>query len=64
MELAAASAKEAGIPKQNVFLLEGELPRYITVQDLIRIGKSYGKSCQVPAFKFHQKKRIKMCTNF
>jgi len=45
IELAAALAKEAGIPKQNVFLLEGELPGYITVQDLIRIGKSYGKSC-------------------
>ena len=42
MEVAAASAKEAGIPKQNVFLLEGELPGYITIQDLIRIGKSYG----------------------
>jgi 4-coumarate--CoA ligase len=31
MELAAASAKEAGIPKQNVFLLEGELPGYVTI---------------------------------
>ena len=28
MEVAAASAKEAGIPKQNIFLLEGELPGY------------------------------------
>ncbi|OCL01262.1 4-coumarate-CoA ligase 2 [Glonium stellatum] len=51
MEVAAASAKEAGIPKQNVFLLEGELSGYTTIQDLIRIGKSYGESGQVPAFK-------------
>lgn len=28
MEVAAASAKEAGIPKQNIILLEGELPGY------------------------------------
>lgn len=59
MELVAASAKEAGIPKQNVFLLYGELPGYITVQDLIRIGKSYGKSCQVPAFKIPPEKKNK-----
>jgi len=51
MEVAAVLAKEAGIPKQNVFLLKGELPGYITIQDLIRIGKSYGESGQVPAFK-------------
>ena len=43
MEVAAASVKEAGIPKQNVFLLEGDLPGYITIQDLIRIEKSYGE---------------------
>ncbi|KAF2195282.1 CoA ligase-like protein [Zopfia rhizophila CBS 207.26] len=51
MEVAAASAKAAGLPQQNVFLLEGELPGYTTVQELIRIGKSYGESGQAPAFK-------------
>jgi len=63
MELVAASAKEAGILKQNVFLLDGELPGYITIQDLIRIRKSYGESGQVPAFKLPPKKRIKICTD-
>lgn len=61
MEVAAASAKGAGIPKQNAFLLEGELPGYITIQDLIRIGKSYGESGQ--RSNFHQEKRIKMCAD-
>ncbi|CAE6997725.1 hypothetical protein CFE70_000539 [Pyrenophora teres f. teres 0-1] len=51
MEIAAASAKAAGLPQSNVFLLEGELPGYTTVQDLIRMGESYGESGQSPAFK-------------
>jgi 4-coumarate--CoA ligase len=50
MEIAAASAKAAGLPQSNVFLLEGELPGYTTVQDLIRIGESHGEN-QTPAFK-------------
>jgi acyl-CoA synthetase (AMP-forming)/AMP-acid ligase II len=33
MEIAAASAKAAGLPQSNVFLLEGELPGYTTIQD-------------------------------
>ncbi|EDU41434.1 CaiC Acyl-CoA synthetase AMP-forming AMP-acid ligase II [Pyrenophora tritici-repentis] len=51
MEIAAASAKAAGLPQSNVFLLEGELPGYTTVQDLIRMGESYGEPGQSPAFK-------------
>ena len=64
MEVAAASTKEAGIPKQNVFFLEGELPRYVTIQDLIRIGKSYGESGQVPAFKLPPGKKNKDVCGF
>jgi 4-coumarate--CoA ligase len=51
MKIAAASAKAAGLPQSNVFLLEGELPGYTTVQDLIKIGESYGKDNQTPSFK-------------
>ncbi|KAF2134627.1 acetyl-CoA synthetase-like protein [Dothidotthia symphoricarpi CBS 119687] len=51
MDIAAASAKAAGLPQSNVFLLEGELGEYTTVQDLIRIGKSFGDEGQTPAFK-------------
>lgn len=50
MEVATAAAKNAGLPRENLFLLEGDLPGYTTIQDLIRIGKSYGAS-QSPAFK-------------
>ena len=40
MEVAAASAKEAGILKQNLFLLEGELPGYKNWEEIWRIGSS------------------------
>ena len=59
MEIAAASAKAAGLPQSNVFLLEGELPGYTTVQDLIRMGESYGESGQAPAFKLPPGKKNK-----
>ena len=59
MEIAAASAKAAGLPQSNVFLLEGELPGYTTVQDLIRMGDSYGESGQAPAFKLPPGKKNK-----
>ncbi|KAF2853887.1 4-coumarate-CoA ligase 2 [Plenodomus tracheiphilus IPT5] len=57
MEIASASAKAAGLPQSNVFLLEGELPGYTTVQDLIRAGESYGESGQAPAFKLPPSKK-------
>lgn len=64
MGVAAASAKEAGIPKENVFLLEGELPGYTTIQDLIRIGKGYGDGGQTPAFKIPPGKKNKDVCGF
>lgn len=51
MEVASQSAEAAGLPKSNVFLLEGELPGYTTVQELIEIGRAYGEEGQTPAFK-------------
>lgn len=51
MEVATAAAKAAGIPRENVFLLEGKLDGYTTIQDLIQMGRSYGESGQSPAFK-------------
>jgi 4-coumarate--CoA ligase len=64
MEIAAASANAAGLPQSNVFLLEGELPGYTTVQDLIRMGESYGESAQVPAFKIPSGKTNKDVCGF
>jgi 4-coumarate--CoA ligase len=59
MKVAAAAAANAGIPKEHIFLLEGELDGYTTLQDLIRVGKNYGEGDQVPAFKIPKGK-----TNF
>ncbi len=51
MEVAAAAAKNAGIPKDHIFLLEGEMDGYTTMKELIEVGKSYGESGQI---KSHQ----------
>lgn len=51
MEIATTAAKNAGIPKQNLFLLEGKLDGYTTIKELIEMGKNYGESDQIPAFK-------------
>ena len=57
MEVATAAAKNAGIPKENLFLLEGELDGYTTIKELVEMGKR--ESSQVPSFKIPQGK-----TNF
>ncbi|KAF2101927.1 4-coumarate-CoA ligase 2 [Rhizodiscina lignyota] len=59
-----AAAKEAGIPKERVFLLEGNIPGYPTIHDLIRIGKNYGESEQIPAFKIPPGKKNKDVCGF
>ncbi|KAI8938829.1 hypothetical protein NX059_004691 [Plenodomus lindquistii] len=64
MEVASVSAKAAGLPQSNVFLLEGELPGYTTVQELIRIGESYGMSGQAQAFKVPPGKKNKDVCGF
>lgn len=64
MEVAAASAKAVGLPQDRIFLLEGELEGYSTVQDLIQIGKSYGEQGQVPAFKLPAGKKNKDICGF
>jgi acyl-CoA synthetase (AMP-forming)/AMP-acid ligase II len=52
LHVAKAAADAAGLPSRNVILLEGQLEGYTNVQDLIRIGKSYGKEGQVPNYQF------------
>ncbi|KAF2703116.1 acetyl-CoA synthetase-like protein [Pleomassaria siparia CBS 279.74] len=64
MDVAAASAKAAGLPQSNVFLLEGELPGYTTVAELIKVGKSFGASGQAPAFKTPKGKKNKDVCGF
>ncbi|PNS20606.1 4-coumarate--CoA ligase-like 7 [Sphaceloma murrayae] len=59
MEVATKAAANAGIPKQNLFLLEGALEGYTTIKDLIEIGKGYGELEQVMPFEIPKGK-----TNF
>ena len=62
MSIAAAAAKSAGIPRDRVFLLEGELDDFTTMKQLLEVGKSYGQSGQVPSFKIPKGKRnIDVC---
>jgi hypothetical protein len=50
MAVASDAAKNAGVPRESMFLLEGEMDGYTTVRQLIEIGKSYGKD-QTPSYK-------------
>ncbi|KAI9688781.1 MAG: hypothetical protein M1822_001138 [Bathelium mastoideum] len=60
MQVATAAAAAAGIPKSNIFLLEGEQDGYATIKDLINIGKQ--ESQQTPAFKIpHGKTNFDAC---
>lgn len=43
MEVAIAAAKNSGIPKENLFLLEGDLKGYKNVKELIEEGKNAGE---------------------
>lgn len=59
MDVASAAAKNAGIPKERVFLLEGEMEGFTTMKQLLDIGKSYGKDGQIPSFKIPRGKKNK-----
>ena len=63
MGVAKAAAEAAGLPLENVFLLEGHLPGYTTVQDLIVVGKSYGEG-QVQKFQIPAGKKSKDICGF
>jgi 4-coumarate--CoA ligase len=45
------AAKEAGIPKEHVFLLEGEHEGFTTMKQLLQIGKGYGEHGQSPIYR-------------
>lgn len=61
MPVAIPAAQNAGIPKERIFLLEGETDGYTTMQQLLEIGKSYG-SDQASAFRIpHGKTNRDVC---
>ena len=51
MNVAGPAAKNAGIPKHRIFLLEGNIDGLTTVKALLNIGKSFGEDGQIPSFK-------------
>jgi 4-coumarate--CoA ligase len=61
IKVALAAAKEAGIPKEHIFLLEGELEGYTTMKQLLEIGKSYGKDGQTPVYRIPKGKNNDVC---
>lgn len=51
LEVAVEAARQAGIPKQHVFLLEGELEGHASIKKLIEYARSLGSGGQVQPFK-------------
>ena len=64
MNVAAATAKNAGISKERVLLLEGKLDSFTTLKELLEEGKSYSSGGQIPSFKFPMARRTKMSAVF
>lgn len=64
MEVAAAAAKNAGIPQERVFLLEGKLEGFTTMSELLAIGKSYGSGGQIEQFRLPTGKKNKDVCGF
>lgn len=51
IEVASIAARNAGIPEEHVFLLEGSLKGHTTMKQLLETGRSYGPKGQVPSFQ-------------
>ncbi|KAJ5573321.1 hypothetical protein N7450_010305 [Penicillium hetheringtonii] len=48
LPVAVPAAKNAGIPKERIILLEGQADGFLTIKDLLVIGKEYGKQQEIP----------------
>ena len=64
MRVAIIAAENAGIPKENVFLLEGQMDGFTSMKQLLEVGKSYRPEGQIAAFKIPQGKRNKDVCGF
>lgn len=51
MDVAATAARNAGIPKEQVLLLHGNIDGYMTMKQLLDIDRPYGQDGQVLSFK-------------
>ncbi|KPI40281.1 4-coumarate--CoA ligase 2 [Cyphellophora attinorum] len=62
MDVAAAAANAAGIPKEHVFLLEGTHAGHTNMAELLKIGGSYGETGQIEQFRLPPgKKNSEVC---
>ena len=64
IDIAEAAAKAAGIPKERIFLLEGQLAGYKTMAELLKKGASYGESGQVAQYRLPAGKKNKDVCGF
>lgn len=48
LPVAVPAAKNAGIPKERIILLEGQADGFLTIKDLLAIGKQYGNDQEAP----------------
>ncbi|KAI9875642.1 MAG: hypothetical protein M1830_008154 [Pleopsidium flavum] len=64
MKVAAAAAKNAGIPKERVFLLEGEMEGFTTMKQLLEMGKAFGQEGQIQSFQLPKGKKNKDVCGF
>lgn len=64
MKVAAAAAKNAGIPKERIFLLEGQLEGHKTMAQLLLDGIAHGDAGQLAPFKLPAGKKNKDVCGF
>lgn len=64
MGVAIPAAKNAGIPSEHVFLLEGSKGEYVSVQQLVQKGKRYGPGGQAVPYKLPEGKTNKDVCGF
>lgn len=64
MEVASAAAKNAGIPMKRVFLLEGEIEGFTTMNELLHLGKKEGEMGQVEEYKLRNGEKNKDLCGF
>ncbi|KAK2736179.1 hypothetical protein FQN57_000853 [Myotisia sp. PD_48] len=64
LEVAIVAAKNAGIPRDHVFLLEGEVDGYTTLSQLQTIGRSYGEAGQASSYQIPTGKTNKEICGF
>ncbi|KAK7512906.1 hypothetical protein IWZ03DRAFT_417082 [Phyllosticta citriasiana] len=51
IDVAVKAADAAGFGRDNVFLVEGKIDGFATLQELVEVGKDYGNDGQVEVFK-------------